>query len=348
MSTPDKLDLSAHNGFIRCQTGRGCWAFATAACLDIMHNMATPFSPHVSLRRWFWTFDHKFRYTAGLYLPYGKRVSVGRGTNEPNAREPDAPCYFEVSGFSTEGSEPTRCNKTVPGFEPEGFREEENYRWTQAREAVELSSKKFEQAIANGHPIRVSGGVHVVAFVGYDRIQKTFKVQNSDGDLYGTDGYTTVSYDDIDNKNSLPFFAGEVSEAYIFHPIPPKPVPAARFDIRHSVRSNVKLSIGYETISTDYKSIPGIPKDVWNEEWDEKKRCRNLRLTVRLPAYVPWPPQQGNRIVLHLEDTARHTNTGGSIHDFTVAFGNKVIPCPMLENGPIHFNAGDLLKLTIP
>jgi hypothetical protein len=196
--------------------------------------------------------------------------------------------------------------------------------------------------LAAGHPIRAGIPRHLVAIVGYDAANKTFKYVNSVGDRWGANGFATYTFDQIDNKN-------KVHSADIIKIVPPKPVPAARISFTHSNRMNVNLWLSVEDSPIPKRKIwPHLQprRDKHHSEWDDNSR--NLSYTVRLPSELIWPPSPGSRLVLDLYDSGVFSDTGGTLTEFTSAFGGHVLNCSELSKGPTKFNVREHRRFHIP
>jgi hypothetical protein len=208
---------------------------------------------------------------------------------------------------------------------------------------IAISSENFVNALAQKKPIRLTIGEHVVAVVSYNKTSATFKYVNSGGDNWGQDGFGTLAFKGIDNKQVQvpPGWpgGGVVKAADIIEIHPPKPVPAARISFNHTNRSNVHLWL--------YAENSPLPRNkIWPQGWNENSR--NLSYTVRLPSEFIWPPSANNRLVLELYDAAEYSNSGGQLVEFTAAFGEHVVGCSRLTNGPIGFGAREHVQFCIP
>ncbi len=258
------------------------------------------------------------------------------------------PTFFQSFGCTTEGTEPTLhgypCLWPQGGWSREGINEAHNYRLEAEPRKIKVNSNEFMRWLADSHPIRIEGGVHIVAVVGYDRSAQTFKFVNSCGDKWGSaGGYGTFTFDQLNNKQHLWYLGGAITKAYIlekwrFVP-PPKPVPAARIAFKHTDRTNVQLWLSVE-------DSPHPRTKIWSHGWDDYSK--NLSITVRLPGEFIWPPTKNNRLILDLHDSALLSNSGGTLEEFTVAFGGHVINCPDLAKGPVSFKAHDYRQFIIP
>ncbi len=354
---PSKVDLSKYLHFIRKQGGLGCWGYSFLAIWDIMNEMVCPYSPNLSFRLWKTIFykHHVWEVYDDIYSPDGRYHDV-KCLDLKNDEEKRCgslnkgnPPFFTSFGCTTEGTDPSLHDYPARyqdlGWSTEGVNEAHNYRLEGDRIKIAVDSETFIDRLAQSHPIQISGGDHVVAVVGYDKNAKTFKILDSGGDKLGNGGYHTITFDQVDKKEKLWFLGDYISHAYILPKWekipPPKPVPAARIQIKHNdERGNIQLWIGIEDSP--------LPKNkIWSHGW--KDNSRSLHYTVRLPSEFIWPPSEDNRIILELYDSAIYSkNSGGEIIEFTAAFGGHVIKCEKLALGSIKFKSRDRLYLTIP
>ena len=339
---PAKLDLSVYLRFLRQQGGAGCWGYSMLAVWDIMNEMKCPFSPNLSMRLWMMLHRRRelWEKQGGLFSPDGRFHKM---------KNPEFG-FLQSFGDTTEGTELTLHQHPSlwpdGGWSQEGVNEAENYKLKSEPQKINVSSKDFVNALAEGFPIRLRIGYadpdpkkswgHFVAVVGYDTIAKTFKYVNSVGDKWGQDGFSTYTFKEIDDhkSGSIDIDQGEIIEIVV-----PKPVPAARISFTHTNRSNVHLWLSAE-------DSPLPKRKIWPQGWSENSR--NLSFTVRLPKEFIWPPSQNNRLVLDLYDSAEYSNSGGKLEEFTVAFGGHVIKCAALSNGPCGFNAREYKHFLIP
>ena len=334
---PNAVDLSVHLRYLRTQGGAGCWGFSMLAVWDIMNEMACPYAPNLSMRIWMMLHRRRelWETQGGLFTPDGRFHKM----SNPEWG------FLQSFGNTTEGTEPTLY--VYPslwpdgGWSAEGIDEAANYRLASEPKSIEISSASFVQQLASGHPIRLglgypAGQGHFVAVVGYDQTTQTFRYVNSAGDKWNTDGFATYTFAEIDAKKAgdVTFDGAEIVEIH-----PPKPVPAARIHFTHSNRSNVHLSLGVE-------DSPRSPGKFWPHGWDDNSA--NLNLTVRLPSEFIWPPSAGNRLVLELYDSAQYSTTGGSLVEFTAAFGGHIVPCSSLSAGPVAFKPREHRRFLIP
>jgi hypothetical protein len=334
---PNAVDLSGHLRYVRTQGGAGCWGYSMLAVWDIMNEMACPYSPNLSMRIWMMLHRRRelWEKQGGLFTPDGRFHKM----SNPEWG------FLQSFGNTTEGTEPTLY--TYPSFWPdggwsaEGIDEAANYRLATEPKPIDITSTSFIQQLASGHPIRLSlrypaGEGHFVAVVGYDQTMQTFKYVNSIGDKWGTSGFAAYTFAEINAKKAgdVTFGSAEIVDIH-----PPKPVPAARIRFTHSNRSNVHLSLGVE-------ESPHPPRKFWPHGWDDNSA--NLSLTVRLPSEFIWPPSPDNRLVLDLYDSGQYSNTGGSLVEFTAAFGGHIVPCSSLAAGPVTFKPREHQCFQIP
>lgn len=307
--------------------------------VDIMNEMACPYSPNLSNRILLMLIRRQkelWLNQGGLFTPDGRFHKM---------KEPEWG-FLQSFGNTTEGTEPTLYDYPFlwpdGGWSAEGINEAANYRLASEPKGIDVNSTSFIQQLASGHPIRLAmfppeGQGHFVAVVGYDQTTQTFRYVNSGGDKWGKGGYATYTFAEIDAKKAgdMTFPFAEIVE----NPLPPRPVPAARIRFTHSNRSNVHLSLRVE-------DSPHPPKGLGPDGWDDNSA--NLGLTVRLPSEFIWPPSPSNRLVLDLYDSGRYTNTGGSLVEFTAAFGDHVMHCSSLTAGPVAFKAREHRRFLIP
>lgn len=337
--TPSAVDLSVHLHYIRTQGGNGCWGYSMLAIWDIMNEMACPYSPNLSMRIWMMLHRRHelWKQQGGMFTPDGRFHEM----SNPEWG------FMQSFGNTTEGTEPTLYlyPSLWPdgGWSVEGVDEAANYRLASEPKPIQISSISFIQQLANGHPIRLSltyptpaGDGHFVAIVGYDKATQIFRYVNSAGDQWGIGGFATYTFAEIDanQAGNVTFNSAEIVEI-----VPPKPVPAARIRFAHSNRSNVHLSLSVE-------GSPHSPRKFWPHGWDDNSA--NLGLTVRLPTEFVWPPSPSNRLILDLYDAGQYTQTGGSLIEFTAAFGGHVVPCSSLAAGPIAFQPREHRRFLIP
>jgi len=326
---PVEVDLSKYLHFIRCQGGEGCWGYSLLAVWDIMNEMACPYSPNLSLN-------------LGLFLHRRRDLWEKQGgINSPDGH------FHKVSGLkwleqsfgcTTEGTELTHPSTRWTGsWTGEGVNEAGNYRLASDIKKVAVSSTEFTKWLANGNPIQLEDGGHVIAIVGYNVAKKNFKFVNSYGDRYGDNGYSSYTFSQIDNKQGI---WGNLGNAYMIDIIPPRPVPATRIGFCQTNRMNVNLWLSVE-------DSPLPKRKIWpTNDWPDNSQ--NLHYTVRLPSEFIWPPSKDNRLVLDLYDTGAFSESGGELVEFTAAFGGHVMKCSALLNGPVNFQARQLLRFYIP
>lgn len=333
---PSKLDHSGHLRYIRKQGGGGCWGYAMLAVWDIMNEMACPYSPNLSMNLWL--------MIARTECDWGQKG----GIFSPDGRFHKADEFFLTFGNTTEGTELTH-HLWTGGWTLEGINEAHNYRWASKPKPIKVDSSEFVKWLAAGHPIRAHIPQHFVAIVGYDSAKKTFKFVNSGGDLWredkhkDKDGFSEYTFSQIDNKDP-------VNSADIIEIVPPRPVPAARIWFEHTNRLNVNLWLSPEDSPIPKRKIwPHLQprRQTHDAEWDENSR--NLHYTVRLPSEFIWPPSPSNRLVLDLYDSGAFSNSGGTLKDFTAAFGkDHIVKCSELSKGPISFKAREHRRFYIP
>jgi hypothetical protein len=343
---PAKLDLSKHLRYIRQQGGAGCWGYAWLAVWDIMNEMKSPYSPNLSMRIWMMLHRRRelWEKENGIFTPDGRYHT---GLQKPESG------FFLSFGNTTEGTELTlhEFPSLWPdgGWSREGINEASNYRMKSKSKFINLSSESLVNALVQGYPIRLEfswtdpvskkSGAHFVAVVGYDTITKKFKYVNSDGDTWGDNGFSTFTFQEIDNHKAVRYYIFNFNSAEIIEILPPKPVPVARISFKHTCRSNVHL-----WLSAENSPLPKLK--IWPQGYREKSR--NLSFTVRLPSEFIWPPTENNRLVLDLYDSAEFSKSGGQLEEFTVVFGGHVIECPDLLKGPTNFSARDHKHFHIP
>ena len=327
---PAAVDLSKYLHYIRYQTGGGCWGYSLNAVWDIMNEMLCPYSPDLSMCLGLWVHRNKEMLLAagGLFLPDGRFIKMDKVLDE-------IPLIF---GNTTEGTELTHHQWTA-AWSFEGVNEASNYRLLSKPIPINVSSSEFIKWLVAGHPIRVHilqpGEDHFVAIVGYDSANQTFKYVNSIGDRWGNEGFANFTFSQIDNKNP-------VSAADIIKIIPPKPVPTARISFKHSAnRLNVELWLSVEDSPLQKRKIwPHLQPMRLSDNhtgWDENSS--NLSFTVRLPSEFIWPPSPENRLILDLYDSGAYSDTGGTIEEFTAAFGGHIVECSQLSIAPVNFKA---------
>ena len=212
-------------------------------------------------------------------------------------------------------------------------------------------------AVNLNYPIRIrigrkTGQGHYQALVGYDTAVKKFTFVESSGDRAHAGGIGTYTFDQVDgvlNANET-VTHGEIVEIH-----PPRPVPAARIKVTHENRMNVHLWLSVSDSPLPRRQIwPPLQAEDHHAAhgagrwlpWDDNSR--NLHYTVRLPTELIWPPTKSNRVVLDVYDSGAHSDLGGAIDEFTVAFGAEVLSCPQLTTGPVALNARSHAQLTIP
>ncbi|MGD2110441.1 MAG: hypothetical protein PVI86_13760 [Phycisphaerae bacterium] len=353
---PAKVDLSEHLHYIRMQTGGGCWSYALLAVWDIMNEMACPYSPNLSMNLPLWVhrMEDLWRNADGFHedsahqpLPPGLFLPDGRFIKEDKKRGKGSRVTEEfhvIFGNTTEGTDLTH-HQWTGGWPFEAANEASNYRLASKLIPIApVSSSAFINLLAGGHPIRAKIPGHFVAIVGYDAAKQVFKYVNSSGDKWGDGGFAHYTFSQIDNKNP-------VTEAHYIKIIPPKPVPAARIAFKHKInRLNVELWLSVEDSWLPKKKIwPHLQPMRLSDsyvEWDENSR--NLRYTVRLPSELIWPPSPGSRVVLDLYDSGAYGDLGGTLEEFTAAFGGEIVPCTQLSSGPVSFKVREHKRFYVP
>ncbi len=340
---PKQVDLSKYLYYVRKQWG-GCWGYSMLAVWDIMNEIACPYSPNLSFRLWR-TLHSRLglsKKAGGVFSPDGRFHKIKGGGLEWGKHP-----FFQTFGCTTEGTEPTLHGHPSlwqdTGWSREGINEADNYRLEAEPRKIQVDSSEFIRWLSDFHPIRVSGGVHVVAVVGFDRIAETFKFVNSAGDKWNGDGYGTFTFNQLDNHEHLWFLGGPIGDAQILKKwrkvAAPRPVPAARIAFAHSDRANVQLWLSVE-------DSPHPRSKIWSHGWDDNSR--NLSLTVRLPDEFIWPPSQRNRLILDLFDTGEFSKGGGTLKEFTAAFGGHTVSCSALSKMAVSFGTREHLRFTIP
>lgn len=326
---PVDVDLSRNLRYIRCQGGEGCWGYSLLAIWDIMNEMACPYSPNLSLN-------------LGLFLHRRRDFWEAKGgINSPDGRFHKAvgTQWLEQSfGWTTEGTELTHpSTRWTGGWTDEGINEANNYRLASGAKKITVSSVDFMQWLASGRPIQLEDDGHVIAVIGYNATNKTFRFVNSYGDRWGDNGFSNYRFNQIDNKQGI---WGALGNAYIIEIVPPRPVPAARIWFKHTNRMDVNLWLSVE-------NSPHPKRKIWpTHDWGDNSR--NLYYTVRIPSEFIWPPSTGNRLILDLYDSAQFSETGGRVEEFTVAFGKHVLICPQLASGPVTFGPREHKRFSIP
>lgn len=334
---PSSVDLSTYLHLIRRQGGAGCWGYSTMAVWDIMNEMACPFSPNLSMRIWMMLHRNRdlWENQGGIFTPDGHFHTM---TNPEYG-------LLQSFGNTTEGTERTLhmypSNWPEGGWSNEGTNEAPNYRLASKPQSITISSKSFIAALAENKPFRLSiegtnpDGTkwgHWVAVVGYDKNAQTFTYVNSLGDKWGNGGFGTYTFAEID--------AGQVGNikftiAQTFDIHPPRPVPAARIAFTHTNRANMVLWLSIE-------DSPHPPRQIWPQGYDENSA--NLRFTVRLPSELAWPPTHRSRIILDVFDTGEYTQSGGTLTEFTAAFGGHILKSTDI---PISFKPRQHLRLAL-
>jgi hypothetical protein len=329
---PNAVDLSPYLHFIRCQGGAGCWGYSTVAVWDIMNEMACPYSPNLSMRLWMMLHRRRelWETQGGIFSPDGRFHAM---TNPEYG-------FLQSFGNTTEGTERTlhQCPSLWPdgGWSDEGVDEAAYYRLASKPQPITVSSAAFVKALAAGKPFRLnisgSSWSHWVAVVGYDKTAQTFTYVNSSGDKWGKGGFASYSFAEVDAGHAGNV-AIDAAETFAIHP--PRPVPAARIALTHTNRANVVLGLSIE-------DSPHPPRQIWPQDWDENSA--NLRLTVRLPQELVWPPTSRSRILLDVFDTGQFTQSGGTLTEFTAAFGGHVLTS---GDVPIAFKPRQHLRLAL-
>lgn len=352
-AAPMELDLSECLYYIRWQGGEGCWGYSLLSIWDIMNEIECPYSPNLSLnlglflhrRRDLWEYeciDRQFNITKkkapqGIYSQDG-RFHVKKFPDKGEEK------WLEQSfGCTTEGTELTNPTGRWTGYwTEEGTNEAYNYRLASDIEEIPISSFDFIQNLRYGYPIQLGDGGHVVAVVGYNRTNKTFKFVNSYGDRYGSDGFYYYSFSQIDNKKG--FFGDTLDRAFIIHPITPKSVPVARIKVTTPKDRGRRLNVNL-WLSAENSPLP--KRKIW-PPCDSGDDSKSLHYTVRLPSEFIWPPSPENRLILDFYNSGAFSETAGTLETFTVAFGEHIFKCTELSNGPVSINALDHRRFSIP
>jgi hypothetical protein len=333
-------DLSNYLTYIRFQGGEGCWGYATCAIWDIMNELYCPNSPNMSMNLWLmfhrrrdlWEKAKNFQTPDGSY-----HVMVNPEWG-----------FFQSFGNTTEGTEPHIGSiRWTGGFTEEGINEAENYRLKSIPTAISVSSEEFCTQLDHDHPIRLAAGPHVIAIVGYDEVNQTFKFVDSAGDREHTGGFGTFTFAEVDAGRTD--WLGDISEAYIFEIVPPRPVPVAEIWVKHRVsRNNVNLWLSAEGSSRPKKKL-------WPPWEIAEDLSFNLHYKVRLPSEFIWPPSPSNRLVLDLYDSGAiyagpgGEQGGGEVIEFRAAYGMHILNCEeILNNGPIHFHTHEHKRFYLP
>lgn len=334
---PAKVDLSKYLHYIRWQGGEGCWGYSLLSVWDIMNELVCPYSPDLSLN-------------LGLFLHRRRDLWEKQGgINSPDGRfhkKVGLKWMDQSFGCTTEGTELTNPTTRWTGnWTEEGVNEADNYRLASDVKKITVSSSEFVKWLANGHPIQLEyygkNWGHVVAVVGYDNAKNTFTYVNSAGDRWGQDGFAKFTFNEINNKKSGPISIGN---AYILNIVPPKPVPASRIRVTTPKVGGRRLNINL-WLSMEDSSVP--KRKIW-PPCHSGDNSRNLHYTVRLPAELIWPPSPGNRIALDVYDSGALSDTGGTLEEFTAAFGGNIVKCSKLSQGPITFKPHEHRRFYIP
>jgi hypothetical protein len=326
---PKIVDYSPHLRFIRHQGAWGCGMFAQVACWDIMNDLACPYSPNLSVNRLLWGFLRE----QGFKEP----IPGLKGDTYQNQNQ-----YAVKVGCPTESSEFTDTegvrNPTFLGnSEVANFRMKENA-WKPGEPVYKQVNVDLDSLrnYLTEHPLRAvipnnSGGQdHMVALIGYNDNDQCFKLVNSLGDTYGEGGYFYISYADL-NK--------EILAADYFEFVPPDPMPVARIRFMAAHRQDVYVWLANETHTCAKRVWPnGQPQD----------GSMSLSITVTLPYNFQWPPTDNFPLHLELFSTTEAYCAGGYIYEFTAAYGDEILPCKRLAQGPVPFEPYTLTKLKIP
>lgn len=337
---PAEVDLSQYLHYIRWQGGEGCWGYSLLSVWDIMNEMKCPYSPNLSLN--LGLFLHRRRDLWEKKVPPGINSPDGRFHKKLGEKWVD-----QSFGCTTEGTEITNPTIRWTGWwTNEGVNEAHSYRLaSDIKKIPTINSTTFVNCLANGHPIQLEiGGKdwgHLVAIVGYNFKKKTFKYANSAGDRWGNNGFGTYTFDEINNRRSGSI---DIRNAYTIEIIPPSPVPAARIKVMTPEKGGRRINVNL------WLSVEGSPlpkKKIW-PPCDSGDNSRNLHYTVRLPSEFIWPPSPGNRLILDLYDSAAFSDTGGTLEEFTAAFGGHIVKSSQLYSGPVSFKAHEHKRFYIP
>jgi len=340
------VDLSKYLSYIRYQGGDGCWGCATCAMWDILNELYCPNSPTISMNLWLMMHRRRDRWEQQgqmeMYMksPDDRFHKIVRPA--PNASTGPEFGFFQSFGITTEGTEPTVGSTRWTGdFTMEGINEAWNYRLKSLPVKIDISTQKFREELDQHHPIRLEAGGHVVAIVGYDEVQQTFKFVDSYGDRRHQGGFGKVTFAEVDNKKMN--YLGDIHVAYTIEIIPPRPVPVARLWLKHSMtRMNLNLWLSVEGSPLPKRKI--WPAWEWSSDTSE-----TLHFNVRLPSEFIWPPSPVNRLVLDVYDSGSLGSDGGEIIEFNAAFGAHIVNCvEILNQGPITFNAGEHRRFYLP
>lgn len=330
---PVEFDLSKYLHYIRWQGGEGCWGYSLLAIWDITNEMKCPFSPNLSLN-------------LGLFLHRRRDLWENQGgINSPDGRfhKKAGEKWLDQSfGVTTEGTEITNPTVRWTGWWTyEGVNEADNYQLASDIKKITVSSSEFVKWLVAGYPIQLEDNGHVIAVVGYNAANQTFKYVNSYGDRYGENGFSTYTFTEIDNKTGK---WGNLYNAYIIEPIPPKPVSAAQIKVTTPKNGGRRINVNL-WLSVEDSPLP--KRKIW-PPCDSGDDSRNLHYTVRLPSEFIWPPSPSNRLVLDLYDSGAFSDSGGTLEGFTASFGGHIVKCSELSKGPVSFKAREHRRFYIP
>lgn len=343
------VDLSKYLTYIRYQGGDGCWGYSTCAIWDILNELHSPNSPSISMNLWLMMhrkrdrWERKGEMQMQMQTPDGRFHTIVR----PDPGDPNSPTgpefgLFQSFGITTEGTEPHIGSVRWTGdFTQEGINEASNYRLKSLPKQIEINSRKFREELDQYHPIRLEAGPHVIAIVGYDEVQQTFKFVDSGGDRAHRQGFGTFTFAEIDQKKTG--WLGTIHKAFTIEIIPPRPVPVARIWVKHNTsRMNVNLWLSVE-------GSPQPKKKIW-PAWELPDDSQNLHYNVRLPSEFIWPPSPTNRLVLDLYDSGvRWGSSGGEVRQLSAAFGAHIVNCgEVLNQGPVAFSTEEHKRFYIP
>ena len=353
-----KVDLTKYLTYIRTQGGPGCWGYATLAIWDVMNETRSEHPPNLSMN--LWLMQHARRDLWQKKIPAGVvkgkfQTPDGRyhpiGGSKDNEKGPEWG-FFQSFGITTEGTEPHIAGTRFTGqITRDGTNEAGNYRLASEPNDIAISTKEFKKQLDKWNPIRVEGGGHVLAVLGYDDAKKTFTFVDSYGDqARGGDGFGAFTYAEIDAKKTKSGHA--IHRALTFDVVPPKPVPVAEIWVKHSAtRLNVNLWLSVEGSAQQKRKIwPPYELDSYDngQPFDSS---RTLHYRVPLPNETIWPPAAKRRIVLDLYDSnvIERGAGGGELIAFRTMFGSHIVNSKqILGKTPIGFKAYQHRRFAVP